>query len=231
MGELCTLALVEWPFAYEVAMSAKGVWGLAIAGLLALGGLIGAPIADSLVKEGKLPDWMSLKLAGFAGWLSTDVPIPMWSLVLILVCVCAVGTLFFKFLSRAPSGVDSRLAEATSLLEASHQRNYGLEESNSLLQQQLHEKSKALEALEANKLEVSAQGSKVLAIVALCTDRGARPTLSTIAAAMAIGHVEAHAAIDVLMQQKLLEKVTAVRSTYFRFTAKGREYYVKHKDQ
>lgn len=215
-------------------MTGKGAWGLVIGGLVALGGLIGAPIADSLVKEGKLPDWMSIKLAGFLGWLSTDVPIPLWSLLLILVCIGAAGALFVKTQSRAPSGVDGRLAEATSLLETSQQRNYGLEESNSLLQQQLREKSQALEAMEAVapvEAQVSVIGSKVLTVVAKCTDRALRPTLSTIASAVAVGHVEAHAAIDVLIEQVLLEKVAAVRGAYFRLTPVGRAYYLKHKDQ
>lgn len=231
MGELCTLALVEWPFAYEVAMSAKGAWGLVIGGLVVLVGWIGAPIGDSLVKEGKLPDWMSLKLAGFAGWLSTDIPIPLWLVVVIVGWIGIAVTLFVRFHAPTPSDADASLAATAAQLAASQQRNLGLEESNSLLQQQLREKSQALEALQEKKHEVSVQGSNVLAIVAMCTDRGVNPTLSTIAAAMAIGHVEAHAAIDELIEQKLLEKLVATRGVYFRFTVKGRKYYVKHKDQ
>lgn len=210
-------------------MPAKSTWGLVIGALVALGGLIGAPIADSLVKEGKLPDWMSIKLAGFVGWLSTDVSIPMWSLVLILVCIGVVGTLFFKLQSRAPSGVDGRLAEFTSLLEASHQRNYGLEESNSLLQQQLHEKSKAFEALQAEKLEVSDIGYKVLAAVAGCV--GTRITVPIIAAAIPVGKLEARAAVDVLVEQKLLHQFVESRVMNYRFTSKGRQYYVNYMEQ
>lgn len=212
-------------------MTAKGTWGLVIGGLMVLGGWIGQPLGDALVKEGKLPDWISLKLAGIAGWFSIGISIPLWLLVLILVCIGVAGTLFVKFRSRAPSGMDGRLAASASLLEASRQRNLQLEEYNSLLQHQLHEKSQALEALEGKKLEVPALGLKVLAVIARCADREARPTLSTIASAIPVGHVEAHAAIDVLIEQKLLAKVAAVRGAYFRFTPAGRAYYLKHRDQ
>ena len=139
-------------------MDMKGRWGKVIGWPLAVAALVGQSFIGYVTENGQLPPWMPEKLGGLASWLSTDVSIPVWSLVLILVCVSAVGTLFYKFHSRAPSGVDGRLAEATLLLEASHQRNFGLEESNSLLHQQLHEKSKALEALQVTKLAVSDPG-------------------------------------------------------------------------
>lgn len=215
-------------------MTVKGVWGWAIGGLVVLGGWIGAPLGDSLVKEGKLPDWLATKIAG---WLALEISISVWSLVLILVlalvCIGVAGTLFVKFQSRTkPMGAGLK-ADA---IAATHRRCMELEEisiqlkeSNISLHQQLQEKTQALETLEASKLVVSALGFKVLATIARC--RGARITLSTIASAIAVGHVEAHAAIDVLIEQKLLEKISASSGAHFKFTAKGRDYYEKQMEQ
>lgn len=210
-------------------MTAKSAWGLVIGGLVVLVGWIGQPLSDSLVKDGKLPDWISPKLAGFVGWLSTDVPIPLWLLVVIVGCIGAAVTVFVRLRSRAPSGADVRLAATVSLLETSHQRNLGLEESNSLLQQQLREKSQALEALGSDNFTVSAIGLRVLA--AVFKSRGARSTLSSIAGIISVDPVEAHAAINVLIEQKLLEGVPVPSGgTCFRFTVKGRDYYKQQKD-
>lgn len=216
-------------------MELKGSWK----GWGAIGVATFVVIAQSFLgyvtENGQLPPWMPEKLGGLASWLSTDISIPVWSLVLILVCVGAVGTLFVKYQSRTkPRG--ARLnADAVA---ATHQRCVELEEvsirlkeSIISLQQQLQQKTQALEALQAKKLAVSDIGMKVLTVIARCTDREARPTLSTIALAMAVGHVEAHAAIDVLIEQKLLEKIIATRGVYFRFTPKGRAYYMDHRDQ
>ncbi|MFJ2678817.1 hypothetical protein [Pseudomonas sivasensis] len=216
-------------------MDMKGSLGKVIGWPLAIAALVGQSFIGYVTENGQVPPWMPERLGGLAGWLSTDVSIPVWSLVLILVCVGAVGTLFVKYQSRTkPRG--ARLnADAVA---ATHQRCVELEEvsirlkeSTISLQQQLQQKTQALEALQAKKLAVSDIGMKVLTVIARCTDRDARPTLSTIALAMAVGHVEAHAAIDVLIEQKLLEKIIATRGMYFRFTPKGRAYYMEHKDQ
>ena len=216
-------------------MDMKGSLGKVIGWPLAIAALVGQSFIGYVTENGQVPPWMPERLGGLAGCLSTDVSIPVWSLVLILVCVGAVGTLFVKYQSRTkPRG--ARLnADAVA---ATHQRCVELEEvsirlkeSTISLQQQLQQKTQALEALQAKKLAVSDIGMKVLTVIARCTDRDARPTLSTIALAMAVGHVEAHAAIDVLIEQKLLEKIIATRGMYFRFTPKGRAYYMEHKDQ
>lgn len=216
-------------------MDMKGSLGKVIGWPLAIAALVGQSFIGYVTENGQVPPWMPEKLGGLAGWLSTGVFIPVWSLVLILVCVGAVGTLFVKYQSRTkPRG--ARLN--SDAVAATHQRcveleevNIQLKESTISLQQQLQQKTQALEALKAKKLVVSDIGMKVLTIIARCTDRDARPTLSTIAVAMAVGQVEAHTAIDALIEQKLLEKIIATRGMYFRFTPKGRAYYAEHKDQ
>lgn len=219
-------------------MTAKGVWGLAIAGLVGLVTLIGQPLADSVVKEGKLPDWLSLKLAEIAGWFSTDVPIPLWVLVLVvvlvLVCIGVAGTLLVKF--PPPTNPNMGASLAATIQENTHRRCTELEEissqlneSNISLHQQLQEKTQALEALQGDKLAVSDMGFKVLAVVARC--RGTRITLPTIASAIPVGHVEARAAIDALVEQKLLHQFVDSRVLNYRFTSEGRQYYVKRMEQ
>jgi hypothetical protein len=54
-------------------MTAKGLRGLVLAGLVGLATLFGPPLADSLVKEGKPPEWLTLKLAEFSSFLTSDV--------------------------------------------------------------------------------------------------------------------------------------------------------------
>ena len=212
-------------------MTVKGAWGWAIGGLVVLGSWFGPSLADSLVKEGKLPDWLATKIAG---WLALEISIPAWSLVLILVCIGVAGTLFFKFQSRTkPMG--ARLnADA---IASTHRRCMELEEistqlkeSNISLHQQLQEKTQALEALQADKLAVSDMGFKVLAAVA-SRCRGSRITVPTIASAIPVGQLEARAAIDALVAQKLLHQFVDSRVMNYRFTSEGRQYYVKQMEQ
>lgn len=162
-------------------MTANSAWGLVIAALVVLVGWIGQPLGDALVKEGKLPDWISPKLAGFFAWLSADVPVPVWLLILVGCCLSVAVALFLKYHTRRSVGVPSSLAHVTSLLEASQQRNLDLDASNILLHQQLSEASASLQALQEKTFDVSPQGNRVLAIVASCTDQGGKATLSWIA--------------------------------------------------
>ncbi|MGJ7513646.1 hypothetical protein ACSFE6_04830 [Pseudomonas baetica] len=209
-------------------MDMKGRWGKVIGWPLAVAALVGQSFIGYVTENGQLPPWMPEKLGGLASWLSTDVSIPVWSLVLILVCVGAVGTLFFKFQSRAPSGVDGRLAETTSLLEASYQRNYGLEESNSLLQQQLHE---LREASKKEKLQVPTLSFKVLTSIAIFTDAGIQPLLSHIETSVGGSKVEVHGAIDILSQHKLVQEYGTSHGMMYDFTPKGRAFYLEQKSQ
>ncbi|MGF6287018.1 hypothetical protein [Pseudomonas silensiensis] len=228
LGQCAIPALVDSVYLHAGAfMELKGSWkGLGALGL-AITIVIGQSFLGYVTENGQLPPWMPEKLGGLASWLASEISIPLWSLVLILVCIGFAGTLFVKYQPRATADEEDRLAATAALLAGSHQRNIALEAHNVLLQQQLHERRQAVEAVE---VEVSANGLKVLAIIARCTDREVRATLSTIAAALPAGHVEAHAAIDVLIERRLLEKVTGTRGAYFRFTPKGRAYYLKNKE-
>ncbi|WP_415765359.1 hypothetical protein [Pseudomonas sp. ZB1P45] len=220
-------------------MTAKGVWGLAIAGLMVLGSWVGAPLGDSLVKEGKLPDWISAKLAGLSEFLSQYVQFALWEFILAVVVVGVVVVAIYRG-ALTTSDQEEYIAHLRTECEEREQRCLQLEDYKVLLMEQLAEKTQALEAMEAleaqkalqapEAVDVPALGFKVLTIVARCADREARPLLSTIASAIPVGHVEAHAAIDVLIEQNLLEKVPAIRGAYFRFTPEGRAYYLKHRD-
>lgn len=213
-------------------MTAKSTWGLVIAGVLGLGALIGPPLADSLVKEGKLPDWISEKLAV---WLAFEISIPAWSLGPILVCIAVVWALLFRFLPRAKEEDDSH-APASFLLTEANRRCIVLQLENADLGvvkaqlqnqvQQLHEK------LQARKpVEVSDIGFQVMGVIARCADRNVRPTLSTIATAVQVGHVETHVAIDVLIGHGFLKSAASADGPWFGFTPAGRAFYVNQLEQ
>lgn len=223
-------------------MKAKGIWGVVIAGVLGLGALIGPPLADSLVKDGKLPDWISGKLTGVSEFLSQQIPFPLWLIILGVLLACALTVEFYKGAVKTADHAGD-VARLTDECEKREQRFLQMEEYKSSLLVQLAEKTQALEAMEAleaqRALEVpevvqhhlSAIGLKVMAIVARCTDRNVKPTLSAIAAAIPVGHVEAHAAIDVLIESGFLTRIASVGGAKFQFTPAGRAFYVMQKEQ
>jgi len=221
-------------------MTAKGAWGLVIAGVLGLGSLIGAPIADSLVKEGKLPDWISGKLAGLLEFLSQQVQFTLWAFTIGMVIACGVIVTLCR-VAFAASDQDGHIARLKDECEKREQRYLASEEQKVLLMEQLVEKTQALEAMEAleaqraieapEAIEVSLIGRRVLKIIARCTDMEMRPTLSMISGPLSIGNVEAHAALDVLIEQQLVARSVNTRATTFRLTPKGRAYYVGQKEQ
>jgi hypothetical protein len=72
------------------------VRGWVISGLVTLGGLIGVPVVDSLVKEGKFPEGLGAVLSALWGWLNVEIITPLWVLpvlgmLLILLGVVVAG--------------------------------------------------------------------------------------------------------------------------------------------
>ncbi|VVP63711.1 hypothetical protein PS907_00597 [Pseudomonas fluorescens] len=212
--------------------------GWVITGILGVGGLILTPMADSLVKEGKLPDWLAPKVDGFLRFFLLTTPWALWELMLIVLFIGGVAIFVVHRDSRTIALQANRIASLSSELKHRIQRcalletaNADLEasasnlkQSNTALEQQLSALSPAYK-----DGELSAVVFDMLAAVAMFADKDIRATLLTISSVMAIGNVEAHAAIDVLMERKFLARGGGVRGEYFQLTPAGRAYYLKHK--
>lgn len=59
-------------------------WKWVAGGATAAVGIIAAPVADSLVKEGKFPDGLGAVVTILWGWLSAHVSVPVWAILLAL---------------------------------------------------------------------------------------------------------------------------------------------------
>lgn len=212
-------------------MDMKGRWGKVIGWPLAVAALVGQSFIGYVTENGQLPPWMPEKLGWLASLLSTDIPLPLWTIVLFVVSVSVVLVIGVKD-AIAVTDQGASIARLQDECEKREQRSVALETQKASLMEQLVEKTQALEAMEAQKaVAVSAIGHKVLATVAKCTDRNVIPTLSTIAASIRVGHVETHAAIDVLIDKGFLSRASYSDGPRFRFTPAGRAFYVKHLEQ
>ena len=69
------------------------VRGLVIAGSLALGGFIAAPVVDSLVKEGKFPDGLGAVLSTLWGWLTIEIVTQLWVLPVLGILLIVLGAI------------------------------------------------------------------------------------------------------------------------------------------
>ncbi|MDR9864493.1 MULTISPECIES: hypothetical protein [Pseudomonas] len=205
-------------------MKAKGVWGFAIAGLVGIAGLIGAPIADSLVKEGKLPDWISPKLVEFVAWLSADVPVPVWLLVLILVGIVGAACLFIRFQSVVTRKQSASISEMGIDLDSFKQRcielgnrNVDLVRQVDILTEEIETKSAALGLSDRTVLVflASLENKRVPATMEALLDTG-------------LDRLVINAGLDKLIERQFVKKHLAYSAWIYHLTPAGRVYYLEH---
>ncbi|MBJ2225656.1 hypothetical protein I6U33_06445 [Pseudomonas carnis] len=208
----------------------KKHWTKLLALAVAACALVGQSVIGYVTENGQLPPWMPEKLGGIASWLSTDLGIPYWSVVLVIVCGGGLGVMFVKYRSSAAHKLNARLASTLATLADSEQRYRSVQVENARLKSSCEDLSRLLEKAQAPaEVEVSAIGFDVMKIMAKYTDAEVRPTLGVFASALGIGNVEAGAAIDDLIEQGFLAKFANVRGVFYRFTPAGRAYYLKHR--
>ncbi len=207
-------------------MKAKGVWGWAIAGVLGLGALIGPPLADSLVKEGKLPDWISGKLTGMSEFLSQQVPFPLWLIILGVLLACALTVEFYKGAVKT-ADCEGHIARLKALCDEREQRSLQLEESRSSLLVQLVEKTQALEAMESLEPKVApltVEQNKVIAAIAAFDNADKRCSTNGLPAWTELTLLQTDGALDVLAKRKLIQVLYPSTGRYATLTAEGRAY-------
>lgn len=211
-----------------VLMDLKGNWGKVIGWPLAVAALVGQSFIGYVTENGQVPPWMPEKLGGLASWLSADISIPVWALVLIWVCIGAVGTLFVKLQSRTSKAQEIQIAGmATDLFDA-NKRCSLLEVKNANLKQQVL--SKPQPPAPPVEIELSAISLNVLKAIAMCNVKDIRPTIPVLASMTRIDNMEVHVATDVLIERGFLRKAYTRAGEAFSLTVNGRAYYVANKE-
>ncbi|CRM76062.1 hypothetical protein [Pseudomonas sp. 8 R 14] len=233
-------------------MDIKGHWKKLVAVLIAIVVLVGQSFIGYVTENGQLPPWMPEKLSGIAGLLSTDLAIPLWMLITVLVSLAVAGLLLFRLRLRECPTVDVRLAIAQHKLAESQQRYLEQDECYSSLQIELYEKSQRIRALEVSEAHLNESNAALLRqlselppapddaklppyafdmleSLALFANQDVLATLPSISSVMSISNTEALAAIDVLMARGFSTGLSGVRGEYFQLTPAGRAYYLKHR--
>ncbi|MCS4246208.1 hypothetical protein [Pseudomonas sp. BIGb0164] len=200
--------------------------------------MILTPMADSLVKEGKLPDWLTPKVEGFFSFFTTTTPWALWELMAIVLFIAGVAIFVAHRDSRSLALKDGHvdrlsveldecskrcaaLEAANTHLEASEAR---LKESNAALTKQIAELPPALE--EAKLTDVVFDMLEAFTVFA---NQGARATLVAVSAVTSLIPLEVHAAVDVLIERRFLIRCGGLKGEYYELTPAGRAYYIKHR--
>lgn len=232
-------------------MTAKGLLGWGMAGLIGLGSLFGAPLADSLVKEGKLPEWLSIKIAG---WLASEIVIPSLSLVPILLCIGVAVALLIKFLPRTNSDEADRLARTSVLLADTNRRcielendKVRLEAANANLNATTNELNIAKLELDTARSELNAANAKIADLQTpkvqplteshhivlagiMIYDNADKPCyVKDLSQKINFTMVQAEGAVDVLVKRKLVDEYYTNGGRGVSLSADGRAY-VLHPD-
>jgi hypothetical protein len=232
-------------------MTAKGLLGWGMAGLIGLGSLFGAPLADSLVKEGKLPEWLSIKIAG---WLASEIVIPSLSLVPILLCIGVAVALLIKFLPRTNSDEADRLARTSVLLADTNRRcieldhdKVRLEAANANLNATTNELNKAKLELDAARSGLNAANAKIADLQTpkvqplteshhivlagiMIYDNADKPCyVKDLSQKINFTMVQAEGAVDVLVKRRLVDEYYTNGGRGVSLSADGRAY-VLHPD-
>lgn len=208
-------------------MELKGSWKGWGAFGLATFVVIGQSFLGYVTENGQLPPWMPEKLGGLAARLSSEIAIPIWTLVLIAVCIGAAGTLFVKLQSRTSKAQEFQIAGmATDLLDA-NKRCSLLEAKNANLKQQVLSKPQPPVPV---KLELPAISFSVLRAIALCNVKDIRPTISMLASMTRIDAMKIHVTTDILIERGLLRMYHTHEGEGFTLTVDGRAYYVSNNE-
>lgn len=189
--------------------------------------VIGQSFLGYVTENGQLPPWMPERLGGLAARLSTEISIPIWTLVLIVVCIGAAGTLFVKLQSRTSKAQQLQIAGMVTDLVDANKRCSLLEVKNANLKQQVLSKPQPAAPVE---IELSAISLDVLKFVARCNVKEIRPTVSLLASMTHADAMEVHVATDTLIEHGFLRKAHTRNGEVFSLTVSGRAYYVKNKE-
>lgn len=230
----------------------KGLQGKVIGGAVTVMGAVGLALTSHVVDNGALPVWLSKVVALCIEFALFEVPIPAW-FALSAITLMAGGALFLAYtclkqIRESDPYTDELKAEYRTL--RSHCK--ALEKSNSELNStkthliselarlntfnsDLTGRNSEFESdiarLTQTQSEIPALAFKLLATIAEYTDANVRPSLYLLFATLRAGNVEAHAALDILLEQQLLSSTSTGNGNAYAFTPKGRAYYLKHKEQ
>lgn len=219
---------------------ASSLRGWVITGSISLAGLIATPIADSLVKEGKLPAWLALKIEGVLSVLTAPTPWAFWELMLIVLSIGGIALFFLHreelVVLRQANQIDhlsielGKYKKRAAMLESSktelESAKADLEASKAALEQQLLESPQVADEVD---IQISPLAFNVLNAIAMFTDAKIHPLLSHLEQSIGAGRVATHAAIDTLLLHKLVEEYDTPNDLMYEFTPKGRAFYIERK--
>lgn len=212
-----------------------------IAGLGTPTGIIAAPIADSLIKEGKFPDGLGAVLSKLGswltslwGWLFVEESLPRWLFLVFLLAACAclfaIWCLIKNSDEPAQASIPSHdpgfvpLSNDHVLLETSYA---ALKQTNADLQRQLDVTSQARKEAE---VEIPAFAIKTLNAIVNLTNRGFKPNMIFLNTSLG-SRVEVEGSIDILLERKMLQYIDTAGTTSYSLTPKGRAYYLEQKSK
>jgi hypothetical protein len=231
-------SLVELMFCLGEYSMVSWKW---LAGLGTPLGIIAAPIADSLIKEGKFPDGLGAVLSklgswltSFWGWFFVEEGVPHWLLLVFFLAACAclfaIWCLIKNSNEPAQASIPSHdpgfapLSSAHVLLETSYA---ALKQTNADLQRQLEVMSQAGKEAE---VEIPAFAIKTLNTIVNLTNRGFKPNMIFLNTSLG-SRVEVEGAIDILLERKMLQYTDTAGTTSYSLTPKGRAYYLEQKSK
>lgn len=209
------------------AMEKKGHWAKVIGVPVAVAVVVGQSFIGYVTENGQLPPWMPEKLGGIASWLATEMSLPHWASILIVVCIGGAGALFVRLQSRIAREQQTRLVQMNKTLADMKIHNAVLETASLDLKQQIVEMAQTDKPVEP---EISLIGFRMLTAIAFHTNTNASATLANVSNVLGVGKVEAHAAIDILTEHGMVVSGVTGHGAVYRFTPKGRAYYLKHKE-
>ncbi|MDN7141980.1 hypothetical protein KC131_15135 [Pseudomonas sp. JQ170] len=185
---------------------------------LALGAAATALIVYA-VEHGEFPAWLSRAFSFTSEFLATSVSLSAW---IILLPVVVLGSLAYLL-----TWLQSR--ELAKMYDYSDRLKLSLEKSQfrcKELEQQIEDLSNPRKALE-EPLPISAFNA--LNSIALLIDSGINPLLMHVGTSLGVGWVEAHAAIDILKDRKMIQVYGTDSGPVYELTPQGRAYYIEHR--
>lgn len=186
--------------------------------------LVGQSIIGYVTENGQLPPWMPEKLGGIAGWLSTELGIPIWSVILILAVMIVVVWLFTRFQSRIVRKQHIIISENNIKLVSATQRCSDLNDENEELRLQIHT---LLEEIETKNAALGSNENLVLAFLASLENMRGSGTMDALENT-GLGRLKINAALDKLIIRKFVGKTLAYAKWIYYLTASGRAHYIEH---
>ncbi len=226
-------------------------------------GIIAAPVADSLVKEGKFPGGLGAVVSTLWGWFTMQVSFSLW-LALLLVALTGLGLRALLRVHARKANIPSpliaklnrelqtlandkadlevsnaqlklQIAALVNTQETQQSRNAALEVEHRAIEAKYNDVQRELvslrqaQAAEADKPIILDFAYRTLLAIVELSDRHAPATLHMLRSAMGCGQVETLAAIEILLENKMIEKTENILGTIYKLSANGRAYYLEQK--